>query len=218
MSFEQNDNNDLEFQAIKEIFDKYSLTKAENEDSDINTESESYYDDDGLLYKVSLKENVIEIKKWDKEGNLIQLGYHNEKAELEGETLIKENRRIIKENYKDNKKNGICKIWRDGKLIINSCYKDDKLDGEYKSWYLGGEVLSTHCYYKDGKFDGLFKYWYSDGSPYGEIYYKDGKFDGECKEWWSNGNLKFQRYYKDGILQGLSKEWDSKGNLLSDLV
>ena len=60
---------------------------------------------------------------------------------------------VIREisTYKNNRRNGISKLWySNGQLFSRCSYKDERVDGEAKSWSLSGK-LERHAIYKNDK-------------------------------------------------------------------
>ena len=61
-----------------------------------------------------------------------------------------------------------------GQLIDEDNYKDGKRDGLCKSWYKNGQ-LKDDGNYKDGKREGLWKSYYENGQLKDEGNFKDGE-------------------------------------------
>ena len=120
-------------------------------------------------------------------------------------------------NYKNGKKNGLCKDygWDGFNNWVRSekNYKDGWFCGVNKWFYSngqqGGEVNYKYSESGYGKIsvdelylDGIYEYKSKKGDKNGQINNKSIKH-GVLKNWYENGQLKYEGNYKDGLLDGL---------------
>mgnify|MGYP001575376993 CR=1 FL=1 len=84
------------------------------------------------------------------------------------------------EQYKDEKKEGIWKIFSNGVLISKVSFKNDENHGSDKRWYASGQKMSIYIY-------------------------KNGKLNGKSSEWDEDGKLLSKGKYKNGLMTGLWK-------------
>lgn len=87
----------------------------------------------------------------------------------------------------------------DGILLERENYKDEKLNGIQK-YYNESGILIEELNYKNGLQHGIQKYYNSDGSLFSELNYKNGYMDGIQKYYDSNGKLKSTKTYKNNKL------------------
>ena len=98
--------------------------------------------------------------------------------------------------YKDNKKNGLCKIWYNGQLILKGIYKENSKNGLWEFWSHHGQLLENMMY-KDNKKDGLCRKWHQNGQLKYEGIYKEDKREGLCQSWYGNGSRDSKIIYKN---------------------
>lgn len=98
-------------------------------------------------------------------------------------------------------------VYSDGRLMLREFYKDGKREGERKVWHDNGFLL-VHEFYKNGELYGEGKRWYYNGQL--QLHDVHGK-EGECRGWHDNGQLQFIEFVRDGKRDGVRKEWLRNG-------
>jgi antitoxin component YwqK of YwqJK toxin-antitoxin module len=107
--------------------------------------------------------------------------------------------------------NGEYLNWYDNGQMYEKCnYVDGKMNGEYLEWYSNGQMMIKGNYV-DGKINGELLKWHSNGQIFVKCNYVDGKRNGEYLEWYGDGQVMQKCNYVDGILNGKYLEWYSDG-------
>jgi len=108
--------------------------------------------------------------------------------------------RILKENYKDGKKNGRWIRWyENGRNESEGNYESDKLDGLIISWHRNGQKEEEgKC--KDGKEEGLWTKWFESGQKKEETNYMHGQLHGDGARWYQNGQKENEGNWKENKL------------------
>jgi len=131
-------------------------------------------------------------------------------------------------NYREGKKDGIRKTFREDETIEEMFVNDIK-SGLTLYYYPDGKI-KKEVNFKDGLEDGLSKEYDTDGRIITLVTYKKGfiterevinRYDnagrkhGYWKYFYADGKLRMEGYYKHGKENGYFKEYDLEGNLLS---
>jgi antitoxin component YwqK of YwqJK toxin-antitoxin module len=130
-------------------------------------------------------------------------------------------------SYKEGKKNGIRRTYREQEIIEEN-FVDDLKQGISSYYYADGNLKKT-VFYVDGLEEGMAMEYGEDGRIIQLITYKKGfisnrerinRFDSEGKKhgnwkyFYENGNLQLECIYKHGLRNGYYKEYDIDGKLL----
>ncbi len=89
----------------------------------------------------------------------------------------------------------------DGTKILENNYKDFKLDGLVKCYHDNG-ILSKICTYRNGKLNGAGRYYKNNGELSKVTNYRNGKYNYEQIEYMSNGYTTTIHQYKEGKKHG----------------
>tara|TARA_B100001013_G_scaffold278463_1_gene178560 strand:- start:1627 stop:2442 length:816 start_codon:yes stop_codon:yes gene_type:complete len=140
--------------------------------------------------------------------------------------------------WKNGAKNGIEKVFKDGKVESEILWKNGKVHGTRKSFHSNGKLrsetiwenglangpsriydatgrLQREANMKNGKRDGLQTYyWLRTDTPKRIINYKMGKVDGQGKEFYTNGKIKREMNFKNDELHGKDTEYDLRGKVV----
>ena len=123
----------------------------------------------------------------------------------------------IKENYKNNKKNGKQYYYTDqGNIEKIIDYFDGKPHGKETTYFTCGLIQSIATYIR-GKRNGMQIVFDDQGNKYMTKEYNDGYLCGQLKYFYTDGNLKQITNYTLGMRNGLTKYFDNHGNLLIEL-
>ena len=142
----------------------------------------------------------------------------------------------IKGNYKDDKKDGVWKYYReDGTLEGKVTYKNDEANGKYEAYFENGKTLYSDGTYINGKKNGIEKEYYMSGKlqsattykndtpeetimyyPSGKIYMKQNyNKTHEITYYYENGQIFLSGYVKNNTAYGEWKYYDKKGKLVT---
>ncbi len=111
------------------------------------------------------------------------------------ETVFKKKYKIIRE-MKDNKKNGIYKIYNDNdQLILKTTYKDDMKEGHFIKYF--------------SKYPDQIEY---------KTYFKSDKMLGERIVYHLNGQISLKEYYIHDLPHGFFQEYDLSGKLINTSI
>lgn len=178
-----------------------------------NLESEKYEDGNYWIYKeyrdnkllIEEKENrgtnLFEVKKYDKNGNLIlkeeikdnrlmnSASYYPNSNNIKEKYLYYEGRLSAIMEYYPNKQLKSTGSWSNiyrnyegkyeeyysnGKLKEILFYQDGMRHGEFKQYYENGQ-LESYGYYRNDELDGTIYYYYDNGQPWKMVQYKNGR-------------------------------------------
>lgn len=121
--------------------------------------------------------------------------------------------------YKNNKRHGLSRVWRNGILYINTPYKNGKIHGKAycrtvyytetitfkrdvkhgirKQYYLTG-ILKSVTWYKNDQINRTCKYYYESGKIQMVVPMRNGKEHGKCEIYDENGQLQTVEIYENG--------------------
>ena len=122
--------------------------------------------------------------------------------------------------FKNNKRDGKGKLYRDGILIFDGNYKlDNETSG--KSYRDNGTLrYDGHLKYNEilgaSQFHGKGKFYYPNGNLKYNGEFKHNLFDGKGKLYHPNGNLLYNGHFKNDRLYGKGKLYDENKKLIHD--
>lgn len=181
----------------------------------------TYHDQEETLIKelylmVNGKANG-EIKRFDEEGYLVQIGHLKDDQRnglfidldpLSGDTV-----RIIP--FVDNSRSGESKSFFPGsKLKQTSTYQDNQIVGEVITYYESGQI-SDKTNFQHNKPNGLSQTFYESGKQASKVYFSEGRYDGLFEEYAENGQLLISATYLNGVLDGRETQYYEDGQVLS---
>ncbi len=139
-----------------------------------------------------------------------------------------EGRITMEISYRQGKKNGIRKTYRQDEIIEEN-FSEDLKDGMTRYYYPSGKV-KKEVMFRQGLEDGVSREFDEDGRIVTLITYKSGfiterelinRYDnagqkhGPWKYFYDNGMVRREGNYKHGLENGFFKEYDREGNLLT---
>ncbi len=115
--------------------------------------------------------------------------------------------------YRNGKRHGVCKFFRQGWALIEmSHYSDGNRDGLAMTWTKGGKPIVLEPY-KNCMKEGSRTLWWPDGGMRRKSEYKKDELNGIDQFWYQNGRIKKRETYKEGKLHGPAWHWDETGLL-----
>ena len=102
-------------------------------------------------------------------------------------------------SYKNGRRDGVSKRWKDGKIQDEYYFEKGKRNGRSREWAANGQ-LTFEGYYLNGEENGLFVWYSSYGKKIAEENFILGKKDGENKYYDDRGVLTQIDIYKDDKL------------------
>lgn len=168
-------------------------------------------------------------KTYNEEGLLISEGNRKD-FELDSTWIFYNDKGdiVLEINYRQGKKNGIRKTYREDEIIEETFLNDIK-DGLTRYFY-PDKRIKKEVNFKDGLEQGLAKEYDKDGRIITLITYKSGfiverelinRYDnsgrkhGIWKYFYADGKIMMEGSYKHGQENGYFKEYDKDGNLIS---
>ena len=119
------------------------------------------------------------------------------------------------EKYKENKKTGEWKSYKNGKLKIIGHYKAGLKTGEWKHYQGDEERLSYTEHYKKDKRTGKYKHYHANGQLQFSGKYSNGIEVGKWRSYHNNGQLQILSKYDNGIKKGRWKTYYENGQLMN---
>lgn len=142
----------------------------------------------------------------------------------------------VEYSYRDGMLNGICKLYRRGKLAKEETYANGHRDGLYKLYSRNGELTEIGNYfngdynglrrtyfaggnlkgekaYSNGQMNGSYKCWYNNGLLEKSYRFIDDERDGHFEEYYPNGQIKFEGRYEDDYEEGVHRNWYEDGTM-----
>jgi antitoxin component YwqK of YwqJK toxin-antitoxin module len=164
---------------------------------------------------------------WDEVEQTISIGPLPAKEKYEGSLL-------------NGKRNGIGKLYMNGKLLYEGDFKDDLMDGQGKKYYPNGKLMYTGDF-RIGKMDGAGKLYHNDGSlwyaahfeqdnisGFGAVYFeygyrlevelKDGNPEGKGTYFNGDNKIVFIGEFKNGMKNGFGTFYYDNGNIMNEGV
>jgi antitoxin component YwqK of YwqJK toxin-antitoxin module len=147
-----------------------------------------------------------------------------------------------KEKYEGNllngKRNGLGKLYMNGKLLYEGNFKDDLMDGQGKKYYPNGKLMYSGDF-RIGKMDGEGKLYHEDGSlwyaahfeqdsinGFGTVYFdygyrlevglKDGNPEGKGTYYNGDNKVVFIGEFKNGMKNGFGTFYYDNGNKMNE--
>ena len=137
-----------------------------------------------------------EYKKFDDQGNLIELAHYSN-GKLNGKRTL----------YYEN-----------GQIEIEEEYAKDVMAGPYKVYHKNG-ALDIEASYIKGQMQGVLKKYSDQNQLIEEVTFVDGEENGVFKEYHENGKVKWEGTYLNGDNEfGLLKEYDATGQLIKKMM
>lgn len=112
-------------------------------------------------------------------------------------------------NFKDGKKHGVQKKYKNGKLSQVLNYTLDVLDGELTMYYDTG-ACKAKMTYKKGKLDGLMVRYKQNGFPIVKMNFRNNIQHGMYIMYGEDGEMNAKMPYVEGKLQGVSRFYAPK--------
>lgn len=129
---------------------------------------------------------------------------------------------LVEKNYKENKLNGVEKIYfPNGQVEVSLTYKDGVHDGEFSYYYNDGKIRQKGAYVA-GKIEGMLIGYYPNGAIKEEIMHLGGLTQGVFREYNENGKIAAEGTFTskgetEELEQGLFKEYDGEGQLIKKM-
>jgi len=183
---------------VKQIINKYDLTKCENVES-------KYYN---IKIEYKINETVYPDKFDIILENVCSSGIH----------YFLNLKRAFYYDLEIENKNGEYLIWYDnGQMNEKYNYVDDIKDGEYLKWYENGQMCMK-CNYNYNKLNGEWIEWYDNGQMFRKYNYVNDIEDGEHLNWHKNGQMSRKCNYVNGKLNAEYLEWCKNGQMVKNVT
>lgn len=101
------------------------------------------------------------------------------------------------------------------RLMSERNYKNNKLEGVEKIYFANGQV-DGEFNYKNGVHEGVFKYYYEDGTLKQQGTYVNGAIEGILNSYYPTGGLKEEVTHEKGLTQGAFKEYNENGSIKAE--
>jgi antitoxin component YwqK of YwqJK toxin-antitoxin module len=166
------------------------------------------YNEQGILVSEGNRKNFELDSTWK---------FYNDKSQV-----------VMEVSYKEGKKNGIRKTYREDE-ITEETFRNDVKDGLTSYFYPDGRI-KKEVTFRDGLEEGIAREFDKDGRIITLITYKSGfiterelinRYDnngrkhGNWKYFYADGKVMMEGNYKHGLENGYFKEYDKDGNLIS---
>ncbi|SFB37011.1 toxin-antitoxin system YwqK family antitoxin [Algoriphagus aquimarinus] len=169
-----------------------------------------------LYFMVNGKANG-EIKRFDEEGNLVQIGQLiNDQRNgdfIDLDAISGDTVRIIP--FVNNSRSGISKsFYPGGTLKQTSTYMNNQIVGEVITYFKSGQI-SDKTNFQHNKPNGLSETFYESGKQASKVHFSEGRYDGLFEEFAENGQLLISATYLNGVLDGRETQYYEDGQVLS---
>lgn len=157
-----------------------------------------------LIYEGQFKDNkpVGEWKRYHPGGQLKAI------MEYSGDTAKTQlfdvwRKKVAEGNYVQQKKEGIWKIYKQGRVVADEEFRNGEKNGLSHRFYETGEVMEETVW-KQGNKNGKYQVFYKNGEPYMQCKMKDNMRNGLFLVYFENGSQQLIGEYKNDLRHG---EW-----------